>query len=154
MKTNHQLDLSSERLEILSFQQYLAEKLDVPNLEYGLKKRRHTLPQLKNFDAFKDDLKANDIAISEPKKVDPDDYAPTQSNFKEEKVDAMVENGTWNNNPIIVSKDQYVIDGHHRWLAACKVNKNVSARIVDLTADEILTFLKDKDYVEKHTINQ
>lgn len=138
----------------LSFEQFLAEELNIPNLKDGLNKRRHTLPQLKNFDEFKADLDKNRIGLSEPKSFSAKELAPTQSNFNEEKVRGMIDSGSWNTKPIIVSNDDYVIDGHHRWLAASEENKKIMARVVDMTAEDLLAFLKDKEYVEKHTIQQ
>lgn len=138
----------------ITFEQFLAEKLSVPNLDDGLNKRRHAMPQLSQFDKFKADLKANDIKMTEGGTKNPKSLTPTQSNFNEEKVEAMIENGTWNNKPIIVSDDDYVIDGHHRWLAAVQTKKPVKVCVVGMTAEKLLDFLKDKDYVIKHTIKE
>ena len=40
---------------------------------------------------------------------------PTQSQFNPEKISNM--NSVAKSMPILVSKDNYVLDGHHRWLA-------------------------------------
>lgn len=139
---------------IITFEEYLLEVLNVPNLSDGLKKRRHTMPQLTDFDSFVTDLKENDIAIKGPISRNPKDLTPTQSNFNEDKVRSMIEDGVWDKKPIIVSNDDYVVDGHHRWLAASEENAKVECRIVDMTANDLLEFLKGKDYVEKKTISE
>jgi len=54
----------------------------------------------------------------------------TQSEFSDKGVEAAMTNGKMNK-PIIISSDNYVLDGHHRWLAA----KN--AKIHDITAFKI-----------------
>lgn len=50
---------------------------------------------------------------------------PIQEDAKQEKIDAIsndIKNGK-QMHPIIISKDLYIIDGHHRWLAYKKLNK-------------------------------
>lgn len=136
------------------YESVLCEDLNVPNLEDGLNKRRHTMPQLKDFATFSKDLSDNGIDISAAKDLDPKKLTPTQSNFNEDKVRTMIDNGSWNKNPIIVSSDDYVIDGHHRWLAACEEKQKVSARVVDKSAEDLLDFLKGKEYVIKQTIKE
>lgn len=54
------------------------EALNIPNMDECLNKRRHTMPQLSNFDAFKADLKESNIDLGEPKDIDPKKLAPTQ----------------------------------------------------------------------------
>ena len=136
-----------------SFEQYLLEVLDVPNIDAGLKKRRHTMPQLSDFDAFVKDLKNEDIGMSDSS-MKPSDLTPTQSNFNEDKVKSMVTEGNWKSKPIIVSKDGYVIDGHHRWLAANEAGSKVACRVIDLNAEDLLQFVDGKSYVEKKGINE
>lgn len=137
-----------------TFEEFLLEKLIIPNLKNGLNKRRHTLPQVRDFDQFKEDLKSEKISISPVEEHNPRDLTPTQSNFNEEKVEKMISGSFWDEKPIVISNDDYVIDGHHRWLAAVKLKKNIKACTVDLSAEELLQFLKGKSYVEKNTINQ
>lgn len=129
---------------IPSFEDYLAE-LTV--------RRRHTMPQLTDFDGFKKDLEKSDIDLS-LKSLDPKKLDPTQSNFNQDKVDRMKEDDGWTRKPIITSRDGYVIDGHHRWLAAKQLGKQLKAQVVDMDAEEIFDFCKDKAYVEKKGINE
>lgn len=136
-----------------SFDDWLLEKLEVPNEEDCKGKMRHALPQITKFEDFRVDLVKSDVAL-DLKRFDPEKLTPTQSNFNEEKVDRMVAENGWDSKPIIVSKDMYVVDGHHRWLAAVKTKTKVAARVVDLTCDELLAFLKDKPYCEKRGINE
>ncbi len=132
---------------------YLAEVLKVPNQKDGMNKMRHTMPQISKFDDFMDDLKANDIE-DEVRSLSAKKLTPTQGNFSEEKVDRMIESGVWKEKPIITSSDDYVIDGHHRWLAAAKLDKDIKARVIDMSAEDLLAFLKDKPYVETKKISE
>lgn len=139
----------------MDFETYILEKLSVPNLESSdIQKRRHTMPQLTNFDAFKQDLNAARIGLSQPRKVQPLILIPSQTNFSEEKVNRIADAGAHNDKPIIISKDGYVIDGHHRWLASCKLKCMQLARTVAMSAEETFNFLKGKDYVETKRVNE
>lgn len=126
---------------------------DVPNINKSLGKLRHGMPQLSNFDQFAADLKANDIELGTDN-VRPDSLTPTQRNFNQDKVDALITSGKWNDKPIIVSLDNFVIDGHHRWLAAHQLHKPIKVRRVHMKAEDLLEFLKGKKYVLRKAINE
>lgn len=51
--------------------------------------------------------------------VDPNILKPIQSymDFNLEKVESMRRNGYLGKFPVIISNDNYILDGHHRWLA-------------------------------------
>ena len=136
-----------------NFDTWLYEQLKVPNLEDGKGRMRHSLPQLPNFQAFLDDLDANGID-TEVRTLGPWKLTPTQSNFNEDKVNRLIDEKEWDAKPIITSADDYVVDGHHRWLAAAKLGKDIKSRVIDMKCDDLLVFLKDKPYVEKRTINE
>jgi len=140
-------------IELMSFEDWLTEELKVPNAEDGKGKMRHTMPQLSQFDAFMADLNKAGIE-SEVRQIDPGVLTPTQGNFSEDKVDFLINEKKWDAKPIITSNDDYVIDGHHRWLAAVKLGKNIKSRVIDMTADDLLAFLKNKPYVETKKISE
>jgi len=73
--------------------------------------------------------------------VDPAELSSTQSEFSDKGVEAAMTNGKMNK-PIIISSDNYVLDGHHRWLAAknAKVHKITAFRI-NLPAKDGLSML-------------
>ena len=54
-------------------------------------------------------------------------------------------------NPIIISKDNYVIDGHHRWLAHLNKNKIIDVLKIDLNAKDLIDKIHDydKSYTKK-----
>ncbi len=135
------------------FETWMYEQLLVPNIEDGIGKLRHTMPQLSDFDSFMKDLADNKISMT-TKPLTSTSLTPTQRNFNEEKVDSLVKSGTWDTKPIITSKDKYVIDGHHRWLAAVKLGKKILSRVVDMPCEDLLDFLKNKSYVETKTLRE
>jgi hypothetical protein len=73
--------------------------------------------------------------------VDPADLMSTQSEFSDKGVEAAMTNGKMDK-PIIISSDDYVLDGHHRWLAAknAKIHK-ITAFRMSLPAKEGLSML-------------
>lgn len=92
--------------------------------------RRH-MPQIdeKHYEDLFKYIYRNGGKITK-EKVDPASLMSTQSEFSDKGVEAAMTNGKMNK-PIIISSDNYVLDGHHRWLAA----KN--AKIHDITAFKI-----------------
>jgi hypothetical protein len=119
-------------------------------------KMRHTMPQIVDFVAFKKDLEENGIN-SRQKSFTPDHLKPTQKNFNDEKVDKIKEafkDGTLNDGAIVISKDWYIVDGHHRWKAMKELDEDIQAVQVDMHIEELLEFLKGRDYIEKKTIKE
>lgn len=125
----------------------------IPNEDKGLGKRRHAMPQIKDFDAFIKDLEDNGIAV-ETLSIPPGELKPTQGNFNEQKVKGMIENGSWSSKPIVSSDDDFVLDGHHRWLSAAQVNKPIRSRVIGMPIEELLDFVKGKPYVETRDLNE
>lgn len=128
------------------------KKEDVPNLEDGMDKRRCDMPQLTNFDAFHKDLTDAGHQLGHDY-VKPDTLTPTQKHFNQEKVDKLKKDG-WGDKGIIVSNDNYVIDGHHRWLAAHQKGEKIKARRTSLDCEKLLDFVKGKPYVEKKNLDE
>lgn len=131
----------------------LFEALEVPNAKGGMGIMRHKMPQLKDYDAFAQDLKDNGHSVTLVS-ANPRRLTPTQGNFNEKKVEGMAASGNWKNSPIITSRDDYVIDGHHRWLAAVKLAESIMCRRVHMNADDLLEFCDGKPYVLNHGINE
>lgn len=130
----------------------ITEDMDIPNLKDCLNKMRHGMPQLTNYDAFVSAVKGAGGTISDVE-LTPKDLTPTQKNFNEEKVQRLIDAGDLGK-PIISSNDNFVVDGHHRWLAAHRKGDKVKCRQVSMSIDEILDLCKDADFIEKKTINE
>lgn len=136
---------------IATFEEYLAEEAKIPNVHKSLGKMRHGMPQLGKFEAFEADLKKNKVGSS-VKTLEPKSLTPTQKNFNQEKVDRIKASGE--GKPIISSKDNYVVDGHHRWLAAHQQGKKIKSKVIDMNCEDLLDFLDGKSYVQKKKINE
>ncbi len=126
--------------------------LDVPNLESTKGKMRHGLPQIKDWDAFVEAVKEKGGEIKDVE-CDTDKLTPTQKNFNSDKVLDIIEKEDMGL-PVVVSTDGYVVDGHHRWLAAHHANVKIKCRQVSLPLDEILELCADATFAEKKKINE
>lgn len=104
---------------------------------------------------FHDDLKLNGYSIKK-KKHKCNDLTPTQTEFNGEKVKnicASIADGTYKDEPILVSQDNKIVDGHHRWKAMVDSKQNeISTEYVDMTFDDLYKFLDNKVYVIKRDV--
>lgn len=130
----------------------IIEGVGVPNLEDGVGKRRVDLPQLTDFHSFSKDLDESGIKMT-TNVAKPSTLTPTQKHFNQEKVESL-KGGGWDAKPIIVSNDDYVIDGHHRWLAAHQLDKDIRVQRVDMKCQDLLAFVKGKPYTENKTLKE
>jgi hypothetical protein len=129
--------------------------IEVPEKKDTLDIDRKDMPQIKSGDVkdFLSYLKKNDIT-TEKKLVDPSKLKATQGQFHKEKIKGLmdaIEAGTLKKEPILVSKDNYVIDGHHRWLAFSNLGRDLTVYQVNTNADKLLDLMKayPKSFTEK-----
>lgn len=131
---------------MLSFKRYLEEfKIDIPKAKEGLGIKRDDMPQIeeKYYDEYFKYLKKNGINITKDT-VDPDDLKPTQSNFSKPGIERSIEKfvevlkGKRELKPIIVSSDNRVIDGHHRWLAHKSIGMKIPILKANVSAKKLL----------------
>lgn len=97
----------------------------------GISIPRSKMPQIKSsdLDAF--------ISYAQDKGVDVQhmhalitDLKPTQANFRQERVDSLPADSL--NQPLIVSRDDYILDGTHRWIKAWQQNKDSIVPILQI----------------------
>ncbi len=114
--------------------------------------KRKELPNIIDTDEFLDDLKKASINAVE-------DYAltqslkPTQSDFNDKKINNMINDGRVNK-PIIISNDNYIVDGHHRYHARDGIDGTVAVLRIDLSYDNLFNFLQDKPYVKYKDLHE
>lgn len=110
---------------MLSFKQYLNElNVRMPGANAGLGIKRGDMPQIasKDYTDYVSHLKKNGITLTSGD-MNPDDLKPIQKEFSRGKVENSIDylikalKNDEQIKPIIVSKDNYVVDGHHRWIA-------------------------------------
>lgn len=142
-------------MSIKTFEQFIAE-----NFTSGMAghvkpigtMQRHKLPNIVDDKLFLEDVVAGGVGVKE--------YAdrttvftPTQNEFNMGKVKNIIHNSSFDN-PIIVSNDDYIVDGHHRWKAAQDSGINITVKKIDMQYTDIIDFLTDKPYVANKKINE
>jgi len=128
---------------------------DLPNTEHNLGIKRISMPQIET-NQFLSDIENNPDINYTNDVVDTDQLLPTQSQFNDNKVKSIImslRSGTASK-PIIISNDNYIIDGHHRWAAHNNIGSPVHVIKIDKNVDSLLEYLKNKPYVGNKSINE
>lgn len=127
-----------------SFSKFIRERIEIPK-QGNLGIKRKDMPQVegKNVPKFLDFLKKNGVKYTE-KLVDSKSLKPTQNQFNQQKIQGMIDAiDTKKQHPIMVSKDGFVIDGHHRWLAHYNLGRKMPVFQIDLKIDDALDMMHD-----------
>lgn len=117
---------------------------------------RAKMPQIKkqDYQEFLQYLKDNGVDFVQ-KKMPASSLKATQGEFSktgvEKQLDKNLDAGGENTKPLIASSDNYIIDGHHRWLAALNtrgslnvIQANIPGRkLLDLTVKFPNVYFKD-----------
>ena len=142
-------------MSIKTFEQFISENLTTGMATYVKPigtVQRHKLPNIIDDKAFLEDVVTDSIGVIEY--ADQTEvFTPTQNEFNMDKVRSIVKNNSYDT-PIIVSNDDYIVDGHHRWKAAQYSGIDITVKKIDMAYTDIITFLKDKSYVANKKINE
>lgn len=109
----------------------------------GLGLKRDEMPQLDGprLGKFLAALEEDGIDISVPTPTDPTTLLASQSELSAKKareISLADDLDEILSEPIIVSSDGYVLDGHHRFVAAIMAGKNIATRSVGLSIQDLL----------------
>lgn len=132
-------------MSIMDLSKYIAEEIIIDEII------RSNMPQIKGKNYYKVINIFQKYGI--PYKyqvVNIDDLNPVQSDIIPNKIDSIVKDIVSGKrvNPIFISSDYYIIDGHHRWLANKKLNKKKIGVIkIDYPKDVVLTLFNKIDNV-------
>ncbi len=128
-----------------SFKEHLSElKVWMPPKGSGLGISRINMPQVK-ADDYPDYVKyLKDMRIVfKAKTVDPNILLPIQREFNIQGVErslnkmaALVPGAK--DKSIIISKDNYIVDGHHRWIAYKNVGKKINVMQANVDMKKLL----------------
>ena len=135
-----------EMLEKDSIIAKVLQKIKVPSKE-NLDIPRRNMPQIKrkHMDKFKDWLEDQKIKVKETS-IPAKDLKPTQKDFNIKKVKELLDtNSEKLNKMLLVSKDNYILDGHHKWLAHINMDEHKKIKVmqVDLSAQDFLKKTKE-----------
>jgi hypothetical protein len=126
------------------------EQLYIPPASKSLNIARGHMPQIeyKNQADFVGFLKNKGYKV-EKKRINPKKLRASQKNFNQEKIVGLM--GKDLDKPIFVSKDNYVLDGHHRWLAAWNNGDDIVGLVIDANAMEVIELMRE--YPKSYTKN-
>lgn len=136
--------------------EYITENTKVPSKAETLGVRRSEMPQI-DPDSLKvllKNLKSQNVHVDH-RTVNPSTLSATQGNFDRKKIDSIISDmkktkSAQKQSPIIVSKDNRIMDGHHRWLAHQNLGKDINICRVNKNAGELLAMLKGHELVHKN----
>lgn len=121
---------------------------DRKELKNGKGIARKDMPQIRSDDMkkFETFLRDQSISITDVK-IEASKILPVQSEISKEKTEGMVfahELGTFDvtKKPVLLSNDNYLMDGHHRWAASDELGLSMNGRMVDLPSDQLLEMME------------
>ena len=101
---------------------------------------REDMPQVKDVSKVRE---SEDIPTGYLEFVDPKKLKPIQAGINESILSHIVENwDTEGKRPVLISKDNWIIDGHHRVKAAIKKNKWIRVIRINLPGKKALEAVK------------
>ena len=135
---------------------------DIINLDYGMQLSRQDLPQIKSTDVleFMQWLREEHEVVTEEDTINPSDLIPIQKEINLEKVAGMVANkgleALATSKPVMVSGDDYLIDGHHRWYALIDAEyPSIDIVRVGMAAEQLIPLMKSWDKTSfKSTVDE
>lgn len=135
------------------FLKNFSEKVFYPKQSLGIK--RKDMPQIedKDQDHFLSWLTTKRVKWAKAKSS-PTQMKPSQSEISIDAAQALLDTKSPKlNKPVIVSKDNYVIDGHHRWYAH-DLNKTDKIDVirVDMRGKELIDLINMYDRVKSKSI--
>ena len=120
-------------------------KIDKPKASDTMGITRDKMPQVKqdDYQEYKTYLKDKGVSLK-PEVIDAKDLKPMQKEFSDQGVAKQLnrnkEKGEgMNPKPLLASSDGYIIDGHHRWLAAVNSGFKVNILRASVDAQELLS---------------
>ena len=104
---------------------------------------RRLMPQIYDASKFAKLIKAKYKVKSHKDVMVMTDLKPSQNEISKERVESVIEDiksGAIGNNPLVVSQDGYIVDGHHRWAAYKKYSpdKKLPVLVIELPIQDAL----------------
>ena len=82
------------------------------------------MPQIYNAKKFAKVIKRRFGVNTKKTTMRPRNLKPAQNEINGDAVADIIKEGKVFTNPLVVSEDNYIVDGHHRWAAAKKTKPN------------------------------
>lgn len=117
---------------------------DIKIPKVGLTFSRKLMPQLGSTDQFLKNLDKENIKYKKVS-VEPENLKASQSEFNIDAVRSIMTDPKKTKSSIVISKDNYILDGHHRWIADYNKGVKTQAIMVDLPILELMRVAKTFD---------
>lgn len=126
------------------FSTFMQERIEIPKAgNLGFKRKEMPQVEGKNVPKFLEYLRSKGVKFKETA-VDSKSLKPTQNQFNQEKIQGMMDViDQKKQHPIMVSKDNHVIDGHHRWLAHYNLGRKMPVIQIDLNIEDALEMMHE-----------
>lgn len=141
-----------ETKEVISEESEEPAERGIINLDFGMGISRMELPQIKSTDVpeFIDWLESKGVD-SLRTSMEVGELTPVQKEINLEKTDSMAakheagEIDLSTGKPVMVSSDEYLVDGHHRWYALRELNPNnkLDSVMIDSPILELISLMKE-----------
>ncbi len=141
-----------ETKEVISEESEEPAERGIINLDFGMGVSRMELPQIKSTDVpeFIDWLESKGVD-SLKTSMEVGELIPVQKEINLEKTDSMAakheagEIDLSTGKPVMVSSDEYLVDGHHRWYALRELNPSnkLDAVMIDSPILELISLMKE-----------
>lgn len=128
-------------------------KEQIIHLDYGKMLSRNELPQIKSTDVedFRNWMREEKGIDSFKTKMEVEELSPIQKEINTEKTDSMKEKhqsgeiDLISGKPVMVTMDEFLIDGHHRWYALLQIDPSIEMETINFetTVDEFLQVVKE-----------
>ena len=92
------------------------------------------MPQIYDANKFAKVVKRRFGVRTRKMRLRPRNLKPSQNEINGEIVDKIIKTKKKHNNPLVVSEDNYIVDGHHRWAAAKKTKPNKPVPVMVIKA--------------------
>lgn len=132
-----------------SFREFLSEM--VKHLPGPFRIPREAMPQIahEHYDELFAYLKEFGISIRK-EKIDPRVIKPIQKSINMTAVSVLVQKGKASlKKPVLISKDNFLLDGHHRWAALKGLGvDSIDAIKIQIPAKEAIAYLRSFEKTE------
>ena len=155
-----EIDISKDENLITVPKEIPKNKLPKIDIKKDIKLKNFDIKSLINdelLDSFMQKLKQDHVSIIYNKKVKVDHLQPTLKELNLKKITDMKNNDSILAKPIIISKDNFIIDGHHRWYSVTSNNSDsytnnkysikkninfINSNMINLDVNEIIRRIK------------
>lgn len=128
------------------------KNIQIKTPKIGLTFSRSVMPQLGPVDKFLDNLKSHSIKYREVK-INSNDLKASQGEFNHAAIKSIIEDPRPAKSRVVISNDNYIIDGHHRVSANLSLGKPTKAIRVDLPVLELIRLVKSFDTTQYRPIS-